>query len=116
MRWPLYLVADAVLVVVFAALGRSSHGETLTGALSTAWPFLVGALVGWLVCRGTRRPASVLPTGVCVWLCAEVGGMVLRALTGQGTALPFVVVSFLVLGLLLVGYRLALLALQRLRH
>ena len=81
----------------------------------TAWPFLVGALVGWLACRGTRHPAAVIPTGLSVWLCAEVGGMVLRTLTGQGTALPFVLVSLVVLGALLIGYRLMLLGVRRIR-
>lgn len=105
-RWPLFLVADLALVVVFAAIGRVSHGEGAAGMLLTAWPFLVGALVGWLASRGSRHPALVIPTGLAVWVCAEAGGMVLRALTGQGTALPFVVVSIVVLGVLLVGYRL----------
>ncbi|BAG29624.1 Protein of uncharacterised function (DUF3054) [Kocuria rhizophila] len=113
--WPLYLAVDIVLVIVFAALGRSSHGEGVAGALMTAWPFLVGALVGWLACRGTRHPAAVIPTGLSVWLCAEVGGMVLRTLTGQGTALPFVLVSLVVLGALLIGYRLVLLGVRRIR-
>ena len=81
----------------------------------TAWPFLVGALLGWLACRGTRHPAAVIPTGLSVWLCAEVGGMVLRTLTGQGTALPFVVVSLLTLAVLLIGYRLVLALLHHLR-
>ena len=113
--WPLYLAVDIVLVIVFAAMGRSSHGEGAAGALMTAWPFLVGALVGWLACRGTRHPAAVIPTGLSVWLCAEVGGMVLRTLTGQGTALPFVLVSLVVLGALLIGYRLVLLGVRRIR-
>ena len=47
-RWPAYLATDLVLVVVFAGIGRSSHGESLSGIFVTAWPFLVGALLGWL--------------------------------------------------------------------
>ncbi|RLY94948.1 DUF3054 domain-containing protein [Kocuria tytonicola] len=109
-RWPIFLVVDLVLVVVFAAIGRASHGEDVAGMLLTAWPFMVGALVGSLACRGANRPAAVIPTGVSVWLCAVVGGMVLRTFTGQGTALAFVVVSIVVLGVLLVGYRLVLAA------
>ncbi|RKQ37131.1 DUF3054 domain-containing protein [Kocuria tytonis] len=114
--WPVFLVADLVLVLVFAAIGRASHGESPGGLLLTAWPFLIGALVGWLVCRGSRHPAAVIPTGLSVWLCAEVGGMVLRALTGQGTALPFVVVSIVMLGVLLTGYRLILVLVARVRR
>lgn len=114
-RWPAYLATDLVLVVVFAGIGRSSHGESLSGIFVTAWPFLVGALLGWLACRGTRHPAAVIPTGLSVWLCAEVGGMVLRTLTGQGTALPFVVVSAVTLAVFLIGYRLVLTLVRHLR-
>lgn len=114
-RWPAYLATDLLLVVVFAGIGRTSHGESLSGILVTAWPFLVGALLGWLACRGIRHPAAVIPTGLSVWLCAEVGGMVLRSLTGQGTALPFVVVSLLTLAVFLIGYRLVLALLHHVR-
>ena len=59
---------DVILVLVFAAVGRGSHGEDVIGGLAdTAWPFLLGLLVGWLagVCAlrngfshaGRRRPA-----------------------------------------------------------
>ncbi len=104
-RWPLFLVADLVLVLVFAGIGRLSHGEDLAGAFTTAWPFLVGALIGWAVSRGSRSPAALWPTGVLVWLSAEVVGMLLRAVTGQGTAVSFVIVSLVVLGIFLLGYR-----------
>lgn len=114
-RWHVYLAADLLLVIVFAGIGRASHGESLSGILVTAWPFLVGALLGWLACRGTRHPAAVIPTGLSVWLCAEVGGMVLRTLTGQGTALPFVVVSLVTLAVFLIGYRLVLALIRHLR-
>ena len=111
-RWPWFLVADLALVTVFAALGRSSHGEDAVAALVTAWPFLVGAVVGWLVGRAWQRPAAVWPTGVTVWLGAEIVGMVLRTWTGQGTAWTFVLVSLAVLGVFLLGYR----AIVRLVH
>lgn len=107
-RWPVLLAADLVLVVVFASIGRVSHGEDLAGAFVTAWPFLAGALIGWVVSRGSRSPSALWPTGVLVWLSAEVVGMLLRAVTGQGTALSFVVVSLVVLGVFLLGYRLVL--------
>lgn len=103
--WPWFLVADLVLVVVFAAIGRSSHGEDAAAALVTAWPFLAGAVVGWLAGRVWHRPAAVWPAGVTVWLSTEIVGMVLRALTGQGTAWSFVLVSLAVLGVFLLGYR-----------
>ncbi len=38
------LVADAVCVLVFCAIGRRSHAEgiTIAGVAETAWPFLTG--------------------------------------------------------------------------
>ena len=71
-------VIDAVLVVAFAAIGRSSHGESLTlaGVLATASPFLVGTAIGWLVVR-TRRgtwPLEVGP-GITVWFSTLLFGM-----------------------------------------
>ncbi|GAA1837448.1 DUF3054 domain-containing protein [Agromyces salentinus] len=100
-------VVDAVLVVGFALTGRSSHAEALdpAGLWGTAWPFLVGAAIGWLAIRAWRAPFAVWPTGVIVWASSVVLGMLLRALTGQGTALAFIVVATLTLGLLLVGWR-----------
>ncbi|PBB08091.1 hypothetical protein CKW39_09700 [Kocuria sp. WRN011] len=112
-RWPLFLIADLVLVTIFAALGRNAHEQSPWGALETAWPFLLGALVGWVLIRAHRRPAALFPTGVVVWLSAEIIGMLLRMLTGQGTALAFVLVSLGVLGLFLLGYRLIVLLVGR---
>jgi len=103
------VAADLAAVVIFVLIGRRSHAEsdTLVGVLTTASPFLVGTLVGWLVARGWRAPAAVRPTGVCVWLVGVAVGMVLRAVSGQGVAVSFVVVATTVLGILVVGWRVA---------
>ena len=61
-----------------------------------------------MLTRAWRRPAAVRGVGVPVWLCTVALGMVLRALTGAGTATSFVVVAAAVLGVLLVGWRLVL--------
>ena len=99
---------DALLVLVFAAVGRASHDESnpVVGAVSTAWPFLVGAALGWVVVRVMRHtwPLDVGP-GVTVWFATLVVGMVLRRATGSGTAASFVVVASLVLALFLLGWR-----------
>ena len=114
--WPVFLAVDLVLVIVFAAIGRSAHGEDVLGMLTTAWPFLAGTLIGWLMARGARRPAAVVPTGVVVWLSTELVGMLLRVLTGHGTAWSFVLVSLVVLGVFLVGYRLIVAGVARVRR
>jgi len=99
---------DVVLVVVFAAVGRASHAESnpLVGALATAWPFLVGTGVGWVVVRVLRGrwPVDVGP-GVTVWFSTVLFGMLLRHLTGAGTAASFVVVASVVLAVFLLGWR-----------
>ena len=56
--------------------------------------------------RGGGR-SRCCPTGAGVWLATVVIGQVLRVLAGQGTALAFVIVSLLFLGLFLLGWRLA---------
>lgn len=109
--------ADALLILLFAAVGRDAHqrGEIITGVLATAWPFLAGAAVAWLAVRAWRRPLAVWPSGVAVWLGALAVGMLLRALTGQTVVLPFVIVALLSLAVLLLGYRLLLAAARRWR-
>jgi hypothetical protein len=92
-------VADVSCVLVFVVIGRASHskGETFPGLASTSWPFLAG----W------RQPVAIVPAGVAAWLGAVAVGMVLRVIAGQGTALPFIVVALVFLGLFVVGWRLA---------
>lgn len=111
-------LADAALILVFAAIGRDAHqrGEAVTGVLLTAWPFLAGAALGWIAARAWRTPFSIRPAGLSVWIGAVAGGMILRALTGQTVVLAFVIVALLSLGLFLVGYRLLLAGWTRIRR
>ena len=103
------LVADVVCVIVFCTIGRRSHAEGLTvaGVAHTAWPFLVGAGVGWLLIGGWRRPFTVIPTGLVVWVCTVVVGMLLRKATSAGVSASFVVVASLSTAVLLLGWRAA---------
>ncbi|BBY55639.1 DUF3054 domain-containing protein [Mycolicibacillus koreensis] len=104
--WPLAAGLDTAAVLLFAAAGRRSHEESLTaaGVAGTAWPFLTGTLIGWLLARGWRRPTTV-PTGLIIWAPTVPVGMALRALTGQGTAAAFWVVATVSTAVLLVGWR-----------
>jgi hypothetical protein len=101
------VAADVVCVAVFCAIGRRSHAEGLTvsGIAETAWPFLTGAGVGWLLSRGWQRPTALLPTGIVVWACTVVVAMLLRKATSQGTAASFIVVASLITAALLLGWR-----------
>jgi Protein of unknown function (DUF3054) len=115
MQRPAWLVTDVVGVLVFCALGRRSHAEglTISGVAATAWPFLTGTVVGWLISRAWRRPAAVVPTGVVVWLSTVVVGMVLRKVSSAGVAASFVVVAASVTAVLLLGWRAAVGLTQR---
>ncbi|GAA2029287.1 hypothetical protein GCM10009819_11300 [Agromyces tropicus] len=101
------VAVDAALVVVFAVIGRASHREGIdaAGVWETAWPFLVGLAVGWAASLGWRRPLALWPTGVAAWLGAVAVGMLLRVAVGQGTAVAFVIVAAVTLGLFLLGWR-----------
>ncbi|MDE3202652.1 MAG: DUF3054 domain-containing protein [Acidobacteriota bacterium] len=106
-------LVDVAAVVLFVAIGRSSHHhqETVRGFLSTAWPFAVGLGVGWaLAARGGlwgRR------AGLIVCSATVAVGMVLRVVAGQGTAWSFILVALGFLGaVMLLGRTLARWALR----
>ena len=104
----LAVLLDCCCVLVFVIIGRASHtkGESLAGIASTAWPFLAGLAGGWLAARAWRRPFLLWPAGVSAWLGAVALGMVLRVVSGQGTAFAFIGVALAFLGLFLLGWRL----------
>jgi peptidoglycan/LPS O-acetylase OafA/YrhL len=106
-RGPVWLGIDVACVLVFCAVGRRSHDEGLNvaGIATTAWPFLSGTMLGWLLSRAWRRPSALYPTGVAVWLCTVIVGMLLRKVTSAGVAGSFIVVAATVTGLLLLGWR-----------
>ncbi|BDB40256.1 MULTISPECIES: DUF3054 domain-containing protein [Mycobacterium] len=106
-RSPAWLGVDVVAVVVFCALGRRSHDEgvTVSGLATTAWPFLSGTLVGWLLSRAWRRPTDVAPTGVVVWASTVLVGMLLRKASSASVAGAFVIVASTVTAVLLLGWR-----------
>jgi Protein of unknown function (DUF3054) len=100
-------LVDAALVLVFVALGRTSHdeGNMFSGTLSVAAPFLIALALGWIVARAWKQPLA-LRTGVVVWITTVVAGMVLRhTVFDRGTALAFIIVATLFTGLFLVGWR-----------
>jgi uncharacterized membrane protein len=103
-----WLGFDALAVAVFVAIGRSAHHHVMSwrGFASTVWPFAVGLLVGWVWVLARRQRGSSLGSGVAVWLCTVVVGMLLRVEFGQGTAVAFVAVALGFLGALILGARL----------
>ena len=107
LRVVLAAALDCLCVLVFVIIGRASHshGESLGGIASTAWPVLAGLAGGWVAARAWRGPFLLVPSGAGAWLGAVALGMVLRVVAGQGTAVAFVVVALLFLGLFLLGWR-----------
>lgn len=116
---PVYagFAVDAALIFVFAAIGRGEHDRaaTLSGLFGTAGPFLAALAITWAIAIVWRHPLRVLRAGIPVWIGTVAIGMLFRMLSGQGTALPFVIVATLTLGLFIVGWRLVVALVQRVR-
>jgi hypothetical protein len=102
------VLLDVCCVLIFVIIGRASHtqGETLAGVASTAWPFLTGLAAGWAGARAWQRPLALRPAGLTIWLVTVALGMVLRVISGQGTAVAFIIVALAFLGLFMLGWRL----------
>jgi len=102
------VVLDVCCVLIFVIIGRDTHtkGESLAGIASTSWPFLCGLAAGWAASRAWRRPLTLRPAGLAIWLCTVTLGMILRVVSGQGTTVGFIVVALAFLGLFLLGWRL----------
>ena len=106
-RRVLPFVADIAFVVLFVFIGTRNHNtdENAAGIVSTAAPFLIGLLVGWLFARAWKSPAAV-STGITIWVSAIVVGMLLRHFAwDRGTAGAFIVVATIFNALTLVGWR-----------
>ncbi len=97
---------DVAAAVLFAIVGRASHGSELSpaGVAQTAWPFVVAAVIGSLLAwrfgadRWWRQ-------GAIAWAVTVAGGLGLRLLGGETAQLGFVIVTTLVLAVMLLGWR-----------
>ncbi len=116
-RVPLAIGLDACGVLAFVIIGRHTHGhgDSVAGVWQTAWPFLAGLAAGLAAVRAWRRPAAIRPSGLGAWAGAAGAGMVIRVLAGQGTAAAFIVVTFVFLGLFLLGWRVLLVTARHFR-
>ncbi len=101
------LTLDAVLIVLFAAQGRTTHesGTDLGGLLFTALPFLLAWAIATAVTRPHRTWTQIWPAGVVVWLVTVAGGLALRVAFGGTAALAFQGVTAGALAVLLLGRR-----------
>jgi hypothetical protein len=102
------LLADLLCVLVFASAGKTSHeaGESDWVVLAIVWPFAVAVVVTHVgLLRAGRPTRRVWPEGVLVLSVTYVLGMLLRALSGRGTATGFLVVAAVFLALTMLGWR-----------
>ena len=115
---------DVVALMVFAAIGRGSHGEAAgLGAIGevaqTAAPFIIGWLITspWLGAfrpAATDTPAKMLRTTALSWCAAVVVGALVRALfIGRFSPFSFYIVTFIAALLILGGWRTAFVWLTR---
>jgi Protein of unknown function (DUF3054) len=102
----LALAADVTAVIVFAAVGRSTHGESgdLLGLLGTAAPFLIGLAAAWATPIVRAQPTG-WRAGAVVLAGAGVLGLLLRA--GFTDRLPptFALIALVSLAVLVLGWR-----------
>jgi peptidoglycan/LPS O-acetylase OafA/YrhL len=107
------VVADLAALAVYVGVAQGSHDEALAanGALGTVWPFLIGVAGGYIGALMTRWPALSLRGGAVVTVKCLIIGLVLRyGVQRDPTPFSFIVVTVLVLAALMIGWRLAGLA------
>jgi hypothetical protein len=108
-------LADLAVVLLFVGIGRSTHhhSSALAGMASTSWPFVCGLAAGWVTLMVLGQPRIPLSGGVPIWLTTVALGMILRVVSGQGTAFAFVLVALAFLGAAMLGWRLAWVGVRR---
>ena len=117
MHRALWLI-DLACVLLFVGIGRSvhTHGLSLAGMATTAWPFVIGLAIGWVVVGILHATGAAVTTGIVVWIVTVAVGMTLRVVAGQGTAFAFVLVALAFLGVTMVGWRLLPVGIRRLHR
>lgn len=111
----LLAAGDVAAIVAFAALGVRSHASSggLLYILETAAPFVVSWLaiapfVGAYRGELLTNPRALVGRTLLAWAVALFPGIALRALIRQSAfpALSFAATTFLIIGVLLLGWRL----------
>eukprot|EP00898_Chlorokybus_atmophyticus_P006978 jgi/Chlat1/7281/Chrsp58S06917 len=118
-RQAVLAIGDVGFLLLFAAIGRSSHGEGLApwDVLQTAGPFIAGWLLASPVtgaygksARGSDVWQAVLIAGKTWGLGIPAGLLIRSATKGYLPAQPFVLVTLATTFVTLVGWRAALAA------
>lgn len=98
---------DLAIVVGFWVIYSLAQDQptTLAVLLPTIFPFWLGLSLAWLVVTPGKAAVS-FNHAVVVWAMTLIGGLLLRNLGGQATAMPLIVASSVVLSFGLLGWRL----------
>ncbi|WP_129629312.1 DUF3054 domain-containing protein [Candidatus Oscillochloris fontis] len=115
-RLLMLLVGDIIALLIFAAIGRNSHGAAIGPAafaqvFTTALPFLLGWLIsaplfGAFSPHTTANPLQMLRTTSIAWVAALLLGAVIRAtMIGRFSEFSFYFVTFIVALFILCGWR-----------
>ncbi len=107
---------DLAAFLVFATIGRASHGEAagldaILQVVETAAPFAVGwfliaPFAGAFKAELLHRPRALLTRTALAWLLAAPIGVVLWSLLRQRPIQPtFVIITFLTILIILLGWR-----------
>lgn len=109
-RVALAVAADVLSILLFVIMGRRNHNESNSAigeVIEVAAPFLIALALGWFAQRLWTNPVRV-QRGIILWLITVTFGLILRrSMFERGTAVSFMIVTTLVLGVLLVGWRIA---------
>ncbi len=102
------VIIDLLCLVVFVAIGRSTHdhGVALSGMFKTLWPFVVGLGASWTILIRRRRSGASFADAALIVVVTVALGMTLRVMVGQGTAVAFIIVALAFLSLTMGGWRL----------
>lgn len=115
-----FFIVDFILVYFFAGKGRSSHHKSINiiDIWATAWPFVLGLLVGWGVAFVVNLIASkdysnhsfngsvIIPNGILIWLGTIIIGMLFRYFFHDEVNITFVCVATSLMAVMLIGWRL----------
>lgn len=104
------IAPDAIAAVVFVVIGRLQHDGAKAfdpvEVLTTLWPFAGGLAIAAVVVIVARGAYDSLVSGAVVAVITAACGLALRYASGQGIAVSFAIVTVVVLGLLMIGWRL----------
>ena len=102
---------DIASLLIFATIGRISHGEAMTfiDSFGTALPFIIGFTGASVVSGGygTSAITSPITTAARSWVTGIPAGLVIRSII-KGGYVPettFIVISMAVTGVFVIGWR-----------